>query len=233
VSLFAKLHGFRVKCNDLALRSAAIGRAFIANSSVTLEQPDVALLLREPDVAYSHLAEERFVPGVFSREHARYVDRAIWWARGSYFPEPKRSLALVLLIRWILRVQPMAMLRGTDARAAFSGDYDLVSPRRVGHYVRSLDLLQPSAWWRLAQQMNRGILPGTGEAYQEDAFAFLAHATEDVGYLDPPYPGTTSYEREYAVLDHLLEGERREVSGFSKTADMLADLFRACQHIPI
>lgn len=184
VSLLAKAYGFRVICNDLALRSAAIGRV-------------------------------------------------LWWARSGYFPEPKRSLALVLPIKWILRVQPMSMLRGTDARAAFSGDYDRVSPRRVGHYLRSLELQRPASWWRLAQEVNRGVLPGAGEAYQEDAPTFLAHASGDIVYLDPPYPGTTSYEREYAVLDDLLEGERRDVSGFSRSTDLLAELFRSCRHIPV
>ena len=82
------------------------------------------------------------------------------WTRRDYLPEPKRSLALVLLIKWVLRVQPMSMLRGTDARAAFCGDCDRVSPGRVGHYVRSLDLLRPAAWWRLAQEVNGGVLLG-------------------------------------------------------------------------
>jgi adenine-specific DNA-methyltransferase len=233
VSLFAKLHGFRVVCNDLAIRSAVVGRAFIANGSVTLDRHDVALLLREPDVPYPRVAEERYVPSVFSREHARFIDRALWWARTEYLPEPKRSLALVLMVKLMLRIQPMSMLRGTDARAAFSGDYDLVSPRRVGHYVRSLDLLQPAAWWRLAQEMNQGVLPGEGEAYQENALALLPRLRADVVYLDPPYPGTTSYEREYAVLDDLLEGKRFEVSGFSRSVDLLGELFQACRHIPV
>lgn len=233
VSLLSKAYGFRVVCNDLALRSAVVGRAFIANDTVTLDRGDVALLLRDPGVPYAHVAEERYVPSVFSREHAQLIDRALWWARSEYLPEPKRSLALVLLIKWMLRVQPMSMLRGTDARAAFTGDYDRVSPRRVGHYLRSLDLLQPSAWWRLAQEVNRGVLPGQGEAYQEDALTLLPRVAGDIVYLDPPYPGTTSYEREYAVLDDLLEGERFEVSGFSRSVDLLDKLFRACSHIPV
>jgi hypothetical protein len=233
VSLLAKTYGFRVICNDLALRSAVIGRAFIANGSVALDRSDVALLLREPDVPYPRVAEEVYAPSVFSCEHARLIDRALYSARSDCFPEPKRSLALVLLIKWILRVQPMSMLRGTDARAAFSGDYDRVSPRRVGHYVRSLDLLRPAAWWRLAQEVNGGVLPGEGEAYQEDGLTLLPRVAGDVVYLDPPYPNTTSYEREYAALDHLLEGERLEVSGFSKSADLLSHLFRTCRHIPI
>ena len=61
----------------------------------------------------------------------------------------------------------------------------------------------------------------------------LAQVEGDVVYLDPPYPGTTSYEREYAVLDDLLEGEKRPTSGFSRSADLLTDLFKACEHIPI
>jgi adenine-specific DNA methylase len=48
VSLYAKASGFRVICNDLALRSAAVGHALIANSSVRLTRVDVAAVLREP-----------------------------------------------------------------------------------------------------------------------------------------------------------------------------------------
>lgn len=63
--------------------------------------------------------------------------------------------------------------------------------------------------------------------------AFLADVKGDVVYLDPPYPGTTSYEREYQVLDELLEGRRYETSPFSRSADPLPELFRACRHIPV
>jgi site-specific DNA-adenine methylase len=72
-----------------------------------------------------------------------------------------------------------------------------------------------------------------GEVYQEDANTFLAHAAGDVVYLDPPYPATTSYEHEYAVLDILLEGERRAVSGFSRSQDVLPSLLDACARIPV
>ena len=51
--------------------------------------------------------------------------------------------------------------------------------------------------------------------------------------MDPPYPSTTSYEREYAVLDDLLEGETRPASSFSRSADVLPALFEACRHIPV
>ena len=233
VGLFAKAQGFRVACNDLALRSAAVGRALVANSTVTLTATNVALLTQEPREPYPHNAEQRYCPSVFPLDHARFFDRALWWVRSDIFPEPKRSLALVLLIKWALRIQPMSMLRGTDARAAFGGDYDRVSPRRVGHYLRSRELLGPAALWHLAQEINLGVFPGQGSASQEDAFAFLAHTAGDVIYLDPPYPATTSYEREYQVLDDLLEGKRWATSPFSTGTQMLATLLDACRHIPI
>ena len=157
VSLTAKALGFPVICNDLALRSAVVGRALIANSSVRLTEADVLVLLREPACAYRKTAQERFAPSVFSAAHACALDRALFWAGSDAFAEPKRSLARLLAIKWLLRVEPMSMLRGTDAKAAFSGDLDRVSSRRVGHYLRSFSLLEPWAWWRLAQEVNRGV----------------------------------------------------------------------------
>lgn len=232
-SLYAKGLGFRVLCNDLALRSAVVGRALIANSSVRLAQADVAAVLREPRESYPRLAEQEFCPGVFSREHAQPVDRALHWLHAGQIPEPLRSLLTLLVVKWILRLQPMSMLRGTDARAAAGGDYDRVSPRRVGHYLRSRELLAPAVWWELAREVNLGVFAGEGEVHQQDAFEFLGSIEGDVVYLDPPYPGTTSYEKEYAVLDCLLEGRTYDTSSFSCSAPPLDELFEACRGIPV
>lgn len=233
VSLYAKAAGFRVVCNDLALRSAVVGRALIANSSVRLTQTDVATLIREPPERFPRVAEEEFCPKVFAQEQALLIDRALYWLQSGSFSEPRQSLLTLLLVRWILRLQPMSMLRGTDARAAAGGDYDRVSPRRVGHYVRSRRLLSPAAWWEVAQEVNHGVFAGEGEAYQRDVFDLLRDVEGDVVYLDPPYPGTTAYEREYAVLDRLLEGHVYQRSHFSGSTPPLEELFRACNHIPV
>lgn len=231
VSLLAKGRGFRVICNDLALRATAIGHGLIANNSTKLRIADVAMLLQEPSAPYQTLAADCYSPSVLPLAHARVVDRAL--ANLAALPEPVRSLAIVLLVKWLLRIQPMSLIRGTDAKAAHEGDFDQVSPRRLGHYMKADKLLAVDAWLGLAEDVNLGIFPGQGRAYQLDVFEFLAQIEGDVVYLDPPYPGTTSYEREYAVLDDLLEGEKRPTSGFSRSADLLTDLFRACEHIPI
>lgn len=55
-----------------------------------------------------------------------------------------QSLAIVLVVKWALRTQPMSMLRGTDARDPFEGDLDQVSSRWLGHYLEQLlDLIRP------------------------------------------------------------------------------------------
>ena len=231
VSLFAKARGFHVVCNDLALRSVAVGRALIVNGSVTFDPGDLAALLKKPPGPYGRTAEERYSPVVLPRRHAVLLDRALQNLK--VFSEPKRSLAILLLIKWVLRIQPMSMLRGTDARAAFEGDLDRVSPRRLGHYLNGERLLMPQAWFSLAAEVNSGVFPGRGEAHQGDALSFLESTEGDIVYLDPPYPNTTSYEREYAVLDDLLEGAPRPASSFSRSPELLRELFKACRRIPV
>ena len=230
VSLDAKRRGFEVRCNDLALRSAVVGRALVENGSIRIGDADLAVLLGQPAGAYPHIAETRYSPSVLPRAHAVLLDRALH--NLGQFAEPTRSLMMLLIIKWTLRVQPMSMLRGTDARAANEGDLDCVSPRRLGHYLAAEKLLTAAAWRRLAADVNAGSFPGTGTVSQCDAIEFLRSIEGDVVYLDPPYPGTTSYEKEYAVLDDLLEGTTREVSAYSKSPAALPALFEACAHIP-
>lgn len=231
VSLFAKGHGFRVVCNDLALRSAAIGRALIENSTVQLSEGDLIALLRQPHEPYPTVAAERYYPSVLPLAHAALLDRCLHNLRS--FAEPKRSLAILLLLKWTLRIQPMSSLTGTDASAAYGGDLDRVSSRRLGHYLKRDRLLEAPSWRALVCEVNAGVFPGEGRAHQRDAMTLLTGTQGDVVYLDPPYPGTTSYEKEYAALDDLLEGTMRPVSGYSRSADLLSDLFAACRHIPV
>lgn len=201
VALFAKAQGFRVIASDAAERAAVVARALIANSTCRLRPEDALDLFREPDEAYPSVAA-RYSPGVFTAAQAAWVDRAL--ARANRRSEPVRSLLLLLIIRIVLRCQPMSMLRGTDARAAATGDYDRVSRHRLGHYLKAARLLTPEGVCAVAEEVNAGVIGGHGEARKGGALEVIATTGADVLYLDPPYPGTTSYGREYAVLDALL-----------------------------
>jgi hypothetical protein len=57
----------------------------------------------------------------------------------------------------------------------------------------------------------------------------------DIAYFDPPYPGVMSYEKEYRIVDELLEGSSRPTSPFTAKdgAGMLDALFERSTHIPI
>ena len=225
VSLYAKAQGFEVRASDLAERAAVVSRALIANSSVRLRFEDVLDLFQDPADDYARVAATH-CPSTFSAQQAAWLDRAL--ARARRRSEPARSLLLLLIIKLALRCQPMSMLRGTDARAAATGDYDRVSPRRLGHYLKAGELLTPAGAWRLACEVNAAVFGGRGEAHRSDALSLIASMDADVLYLDPPYPGTTGYEREYGVLDDLL-GDTPAAAA----APDLDELLAAAAHIPL
>ena len=96
VSLFAKARGYRVICNDIALRSEIVGRALIANDNVTLSQDDVTrLFATSGDDA--RFIEEHFAPNVVTTNHARFLDGAFPVARNA--PGAKGWLLLLLLLK--------------------------------------------------------------------------------------------------------------------------------------
>ncbi len=70
---------------------------------------------------------------------------------------------------------------------------------------------------------------------KRSVFDALPEIEADVAYFDPPYPGVMSYEREYKVIDEILEGASRKTSPFTAKdgANMLDGLFERAVHIPV
>ena len=225
IALTAKAHGFRVVASDLALRAVVPARALVANSQTRLTRSQVADLFREPEGDYPRVAS-RHTNGALPAGPAAWIDRAI--ARATARPEPVRSLLLLAIIKLVLRLQPMSVLDASDAEAAATGDFDRVSPRRLGHYLRANGRFTPQAVWRVAQQVNAGVFGGSGVALQGDAVDVIAATAADVLYLDPPYPKTTGYAQTYAVLDELLGDDLSDSS-----APSLDALLAAAAHIPV
>src|SRR5207253_5881875 len=75
------------------------------------------------------------------------------------------------------------------------------------------------------------------EFHRRDVLEFLEATAGDVVYLDPPYPGTESYETSYVGVASLLEGRPVEAapSRFSESEGwrFLADVFQAAGRVPI
>jgi hypothetical protein len=103
------------------------------------------------------------------------------------------------------------------------------------HYVDGLRLTRPEKLWELAQQINAGVFEGHGTILKASVLDKLPEIQADVAYFDPPYPGVMSYEREYKVIDEILEGHSRPTSPFTAKdgAGMIDTLFERAQHIPV
>ena len=143
-----------------------VARALIANSRVRLSQEDVLGLFGQPRGAYAEVAAKHS-PKVFDAAQAAWVDRAL--AQANQRAEPKRSLLMLLIIKLVLKAKPMSLLSATDAAAANRGDFDKVSSRRLGHYLRPAACYTRARMGRGAVGHNAGVFGGSGVALQGDA----------------------------------------------------------------
>jgi len=98
-----------------------------------------------------------------------------------------------------------------------------------------LRLDAPGRLWHLARKINGGVFAGRGDVHQGSVLDLLPTIQADIAYLDPPYSGVMSYERQYEIIDQLLEGTKRETSPFTARdgAAMIDTLLERTQHIPI
>ena len=138
---------------------------------------------------------------VFTPAQARRIDGLLTAAAARR--APTRALLELLTITLVCRLFPMSLPNATDAARAAAGEYDTISPRRLGHYLRRDRWIQPAGLRTLATAINGGVIGGRGHTTQRDAREAIATSPAAVIYLDPPYPGTTGYGA-YGLLDTLL-----------------------------
>jgi len=233
VSLYAKAQGFRVIATDIAERGIVVGKALIENSRVRLTREDTLRVARE-DHAGPGRVEAGYAPEVFTRKQARVLDRALRLADET--PDSSKAALLRLLaIRVALLAHPMSQVRKGTIHRLETGEYESITESCLYHYVDGLRLTTPKKLWELAQQLNAGVFQGEGRVLKRDVLEALPEIPADVAYMDPPYPGVMSYEKEYRVLDEILEGQSRATSPFTaKTgASMIDALLERAQHVPV
>jgi len=233
VSLYAKAQGFRVVATDIALRAIAVGDALIANSRVRLTREEILRLAADPGGPVTPI-EAKLAPSVFTKTQARFLDRALSLADRTQ-DKARAALYRLLAIRVALLAHPMSQIRAGTIHRLETGEYESITESCLGQYVDGLRLTRPDRLWELAQQINAGVFEGEGEVRRESVLDALPSIEADVAYFDPPYPGVMSYEKEYRVIDALLEGSVRETSPFTARdgAAMIDHLFGRAQHIAI
>jgi len=233
VSLFAKAQGFRVVTTDIAERSMVIGRALIENSRVRLTREDVVrVLAAKTDVAGR--IESTMSPSVFTAEQTRFLDSALRVA-GETLDPAKANLLRLLALRVALLCHAYAQVRKGTIHRVTTGEYESITESAVYHYVDGLRLTTPTRLWNLAQQINAGVFEGRATVMKRSVLEALPEIEADAAYFDPPYPGVMSYEKEYKVIDQILEGHSRPTSPFTAKDghNMIDGLLERAQHIPI
>ena len=234
VSLYAKAMGFNVVASDIAERAITVGQALIENPRTKLSREDVVRILTPNNNEPALRVEREYVPQILTKNVARFIDRALSQARNTGDPA-KAALLRMLAIRVAMLEHPMSQVRkGTIHRVAV-GEYESITESCVHHYVEGLRLTRLERVWDLAQQINAGVFQGEGKVIRASVFDVLPEVQADVAYFDPPYPGVMSYEREYKIIDEILEGTSRPRSPFTAKdgAAMIDGLLERGRHIPI
>lgn len=233
VSLFSKAQGFMVVATDIAERAIVVGEALIANSRVKLTQEDV-LRLVAPNNDLPGKVETGYVPRVFTQEQGRFLDRALVTAAATDDPA-KAALYRLLAIRVALLAHPMSQVRPGTIHRLTTGEVESITESCLYHYVDGLRLTRPNKLWELAQAINAGVFQGEGHVLRVSVLDALPSIQADVAYFDPPYPGVMSYEKEYRIIDEILEGASRPTSPFTAKdgVSLLDTLFENATHIPV
>ncbi|MCK4414413.1 MAG: DNA adenine methylase [Candidatus Eisenbacteria sp.] len=233
VSLYAKAQGFAVIATDIAERSVIVGQALIQNSRVTLTHEDI-LRVAAPSDGPPGRVEQNHAPNTFTAAQARVLDRTLVVA-GETRDVAKAALLRLLAIRVMLLAHPMSQVRGGNMGKVAKGEFDSITQSCLPNYVDGLRLTRVDRLWQLAQQINAGVFHGEARVMKTDILGVLPDIPGHVFYMDPPYPSTSSYEREYKVIDEILEGESLPVSPFSRKdgAALLDRVFEKATHIPV
>ncbi|MCK4415186.1 MAG: DNA adenine methylase, partial [Candidatus Eisenbacteria sp.] len=233
VSLYAKAQGLAVIAADIAERSVIVGQALIQNSRVTLTREDV-LKIAAPSEAPPGRVEQNYAPATFTAAQARVFDHALAMA-GETRDVARSALLRLLAIRVMLLAHPMSQVRAGNMVKVVNGKFDAITQSCLPSYVDGLRLTRVDRLWQLAQHINGGVFAGTARVMKANILDVLPVAKADVLYADPPYPSTSSYEREYRIIDEILEGRSLPVSPFSRKdgASVLDRVFEKATHIPL
>ena len=229
VSLYAKAHGFKIVCNDIAERSYLAGKALVENNDTHIRDEDVQRLFIPNEDDNKHFIERSYVPDIFPRKHAAFLDRA--------FANANTPLFRYLLVKYIFHIRPYSKFTSPNAfNIPFSeGRFDEIKPTYTKHIRENLSSPLSIAYLQ-RDKINSGIFSNgkKNEVYKQDVFSFIKNVTGDILYLDPPYAGTLAYEKEYEPIDIILgEGSRPKSRFSSKNGmDELDSLLAEAGHFP-
>lgn len=239
VALTGKALGYRVIANDLSFRSHAVGNAFVANDRVRLAREDVGVAL-ETRISDWWLPPVKDLPWP---DGARELLAQIAKAANSYEDEAKRSLMRALMLKTATRLSMWGQVRSLGVSHARQGEWDAMTKTQID---RVPALTRPRAMMLKALKvMEQGVFANGQQnvmlGYDAlEVFAAIRASdlpSADVLYLDPPYPETETYERNYWALDGILANAAppTDPSRFSRAGGWrhLGAIFDEAEEVPL
>lgn len=154
ISLFGKARGYKVLCNDIALRSAVIGRALIENDKVKLTKADIALVLRHNDY---HFTREHF-PEAFTPEDAEIIDTMMGNIKAME-ETIKKYLLLLVVILFILRYRKYGDFGNKWLYRPLAAKENVYLPKGHFNSVRKITKPPEEKLSSILRAVNAGVFP--------------------------------------------------------------------------
>lgn len=233
VALVAKALGYRVIANDVSAHAEAVGKALIENDKTKLGDEDISNALTTDPAGW-------FVPPLVQLpfpEEPRRLLAAICRAADGY-ESAKRDVLRAWMVKFATSISIYGQPRMTVHQRIRDENWDALSPGMVDRILMPQTLPRKMAL-RAAAQMAHGIFANghRNVMYRSDALDVLSHNHADIVYLDPPYPDTEGYGRNYVGIDAILENRELDIDeGRFASADgwkHLAPLLEACADVPL
>jgi adenine-specific DNA-methyltransferase len=196
VSYLLKTMGKSVRASDFLAFPTAINAALVANSSATLTDANMSMLLT-PRAGQNDFIERTFSGIFFTPADLRVLD-TVWANLPRLKTDSHRALALTALVRSCMKRQP----RGVFTVANGGGDTSRYDDGR-----RDLQIGIADHFLEQATLIN-SVVFDSGQrcvAERRDVFAVDRRQPADLVYLDPPYVPRAD-DNCYVKRYHFLEG---------------------------
>lgn len=190
VSYLLKSQGFAVTSNDFLAFPAAIARATVENSTVTLGN-DLVEMICGPGADDRDFVRSTFEGLYFTPDDREFLDTA--WSHIDLLSGAERDLAISALVLSAARRQPRGVFTFTDSTKYADGRRDLQMSLRE-HFRKAV------------VEYNAVVFDNgrASRAVSGDVFA-LGTRSPDLVYLDPPYAPPRD-DADYIKRYHFLEG---------------------------
>jgi hypothetical protein len=234
IALTAKRLGYRVLAADTAPGPEAIGKALIENDRRKLTRED-ALAALEHDPEGWYLPPLKQLPWP---EESRLLLGSLCSFAETFEDPMRRHMMRAWMVKFATFISLYGQPRMTAHERIRNKNWDAMTPGQVTRVLEPQTRPRKMAL-RAAEDLYDAPFPNgqRNEMQRADAVEFIANHPGDVLYVDPPYPDTEGYGRNYVGIDAILENRELSIDEGRFASPQgwrhLADVLAAAAHVPV